>query len=310
MVLVHHTLIHRHSIATKVAAKKTAKGYTLSDESCDQCEMPLMTLNGKSECKVCPAIKKWVQRKNEANAQKKQADDAREAVETANKEAEIREEEEEEAPVEIIDIEDKPEVVVEIVDTVESKQSEAQSEVLKIDSNNSADKSEVLQIDSRNSNDSGSFVGRFASMNVSNSASTESEASSAQCYSMSKTDSDDSEDTDAIRARARQIILDARGRGEWGGADSNDEDEDDSDNGTSIKSYSQSWDDGKVSYSNEYEEDCMIQERAADIINRARKDLQAEQGSEFPPAAILSPRIDHDEVSAEDSIHSMPHVFA
>lgn len=29
--------------------------------------MPLMIMNGKSECKTCPAIKKWVQRKNEEN---------------------------------------------------------------------------------------------------------------------------------------------------------------------------------------------------------------------------------------------------
>ena len=80
LLLTNMLLTDRHSIATKVAAKKTAKGYTLSDESCDQCEMPLMTLNGKSECKVCPAIKKWVQRKNEAKEGQKKGKEAEESI--------------------------------------------------------------------------------------------------------------------------------------------------------------------------------------------------------------------------------------
>ena len=79
---------NRNSIANKMAAKKTAKGYTLSEANCDMCEMPLMTLNGKSECKVCPAIKKWVQRQNESNVQV----DEREAVESFEEDdaAEVR----------------------------------------------------------------------------------------------------------------------------------------------------------------------------------------------------------------------------
>ena len=50
----------------KVAAKKTAKGYLVSDERCDLCEMPLLSMNGNLSCKVCPAIEKWAQKKSEA----------------------------------------------------------------------------------------------------------------------------------------------------------------------------------------------------------------------------------------------------
>mmetsp|Transcript_6324 Transcript_6324/g.12505 ORF Transcript_6324/g.12505 Transcript_6324/m.12505 type:complete len:1208 (-) Transcript_6324:266-3889(-) len=52
----------RRSIATKVIAKKVSRGYILLDDPCDGCGMPLMELNGKVECKVCPAIAKWIRR--------------------------------------------------------------------------------------------------------------------------------------------------------------------------------------------------------------------------------------------------------
>lgn len=68
----HLARFNRHSIATKVAAKKTSKGYTLSAERCELCTMPLMTLQGNSSCKVCPAIKKWLERKNEGSGQQEQ----------------------------------------------------------------------------------------------------------------------------------------------------------------------------------------------------------------------------------------------
>ena len=59
---------YRQSIANKVTSKKAEKGYTLSEEKCTDCDMNLlMSSTGKSECKVCPAIKKWVQRKNDNN---------------------------------------------------------------------------------------------------------------------------------------------------------------------------------------------------------------------------------------------------
>lgn len=66
----------------KIAAKKTAQGYLLSDERCDKCEMPLLLMNGSLPCKVCPAIKKWVQRKSKVSTPK-QADDALGMLETA-----------------------------------------------------------------------------------------------------------------------------------------------------------------------------------------------------------------------------------
>ncbi|KAL3796666.1 hypothetical protein HJC23_009966 [Cyclotella cryptica] len=50
----------RRRIATKVMAKKVSKGYLLLEESCKFCDMPLMEGKGKKECKVCPAIKKWM----------------------------------------------------------------------------------------------------------------------------------------------------------------------------------------------------------------------------------------------------------
>ena len=58
----------RQIIANKVTSKKAEKGYTLSEEKCTDCDMNLLlSSNGKSECKVCPAIKKWVQCKNDNN---------------------------------------------------------------------------------------------------------------------------------------------------------------------------------------------------------------------------------------------------
>ncbi len=52
----------RRSIATKVIAKKVSRGYVLLDDPCDGCGMPMMELNGQVECKVCPAIMKWIRR--------------------------------------------------------------------------------------------------------------------------------------------------------------------------------------------------------------------------------------------------------
>ena len=89
--------MNRHSIATKVAAKKTGKGYTLSAEYCDLCEMPMMTLKGKTDCKVCPAIKKWMQRRDGGIVNNEQGgvDEARDVIDTAEEvDAEIRDSEE------------------------------------------------------------------------------------------------------------------------------------------------------------------------------------------------------------------------
>lgn len=94
----HLARINRHSIATKVAAKKTSKGYTLSAERCDLCIMPLMTLQGNSSCKVCPAIKKWLERKNEGSGQEQGVSNKCDVEESTTVVAEIRDE----APVDPI----------------------------------------------------------------------------------------------------------------------------------------------------------------------------------------------------------------
>jgi len=79
-----------------VAAKKTGKGYTLSAEYCDLCEMPMMTLKGKTDCKVCPAIKKWMQRRDGGIITTEQGgvDEARDVIDTAEVDTEIRDAEE------------------------------------------------------------------------------------------------------------------------------------------------------------------------------------------------------------------------
>lgn len=212
---------YRHSIATKVAAKKTAKGYTLSDENCTLCEMPLMTMNGKSECKVCPAIKKWLQRKMEAGAQKEQVEeDAREEVETMEKvDAEVRDEasvgatdNEVRCEDDIVGIEAKPDEKVAADDCFEKPDAKA------------TDSNESTEVASKGSDDSGhdeNLARRLENMNVYNSESTEESAF------LSRSESEESEDTEAIRRRARQIIMQARGKGEWGTSDVEDDDDDD-----------------------------------------------------------------------------------
>lgn len=43
-------------------AKKVSKGYLILDESCKLCDMPLMEGRGRKECRVCPAIMKWMRK--------------------------------------------------------------------------------------------------------------------------------------------------------------------------------------------------------------------------------------------------------
>mmetsp|Transcript_32559 Transcript_32559/g.78837 ORF Transcript_32559/g.78837 Transcript_32559/m.78837 type:complete len:1006 (+) Transcript_32559:159-3176(+) len=292
----------RHSIATKVAAKKTAKGYTLSEESCNECEMPLMTMNDKSECKVCPAIKKWIQRKNEASGHKK-AEDVRHVVETVDEEedADIRDEapaqsvdSDEKCGAEIVDTEEKTDVDIassdETSEAVESKCSDDSD-----DTKSFARRLEHMNVyKSEDSEDTKSLAKSLEHMNICNSGTVDSEESTRDSFSTSE--SEDSEDTDAIRARARQIIMDARGRGEWGGADSNDETEDE---GVSFVSPTLS------TFSSESIEECMIEERAEDIINRARKNLQAEHGLIYPPESIISPMASQKTTSFEEPVPGM-----
>eukprot|EP00584_Thalassiosira_punctigera_P026545 CAMPEP_0172579308 /NCGR_PEP_ID=MMETSP1067-20121228/139178_1 /TAXON_ID=265564 ORGANISM="Thalassiosira punctigera, Strain Tpunct2005C2" /NCGR_SAMPLE_ID=MMETSP1067 /ASSEMBLY_ACC=CAM_ASM_000444 /LENGTH=1233 /DNA_ID=CAMNT_0013372023 /DNA_START=206 /DNA_END=3907 /DNA_ORIENTATION=- len=280
----------RNSIANKVAAKKTAKGYTLSDESCDVCEMRLMTLKGKSECKVCPAIKKWVQRKNDMNKGAVPDDvpnEAREATETVEQEPE---EVRDEAPADLVDADEKPcEVVVETVEKepevcdgppfdsvgadekpcevteLKASISEASSDLenpsgsVEEEGDDDDDDTKLVSSESADSEDSGRYI--------------------------SKSESDESEDTDAIRARARQIIMDARGgsaSSTWMSSESTDsEDSNDDDDGSSMKSSmkssTMSWDEEKMTFSKGSIEESNIQDRAGEIILQARKSLEEEE---------------------------------
>mmetsp|Transcript_39370 Transcript_39370/g.70882 ORF Transcript_39370/g.70882 Transcript_39370/m.70882 type:complete len:1285 (+) Transcript_39370:209-4063(+) len=297
----------RHSIANKVAAKKTAKGYTLSDESCASCEMPLMTLNGKSECKVCPAIKKWVQRKNESNNAiadaRREVDDVREMVETVEEEdAEIRDESPPDSPVDgdekygyekygdeaptpdSVDGDDKYDD--------EKYSDEKYSDESPPDSLDSDEKSDVEVEDSDErseleieSNDDSESIAERSEVDMKVSETESGDTEDDDDRYLSKSGSDESDDTDAIRARARQIIMDARGGGGGGwGSGSNDSD--------GFKSPNLSWDDERMTYSRESIEESLIQERAGEIINQARKNLQVEHGLEFPPEMIDTPRVE------------------
>jgi hypothetical protein len=82
-----HVCIDRQRIAMKVAARKTAQGYLVSDERCKLCEMPLLSMNDNVVCKVCPAIRKWAQRKSDVGVSTNGVD-ACGATETVQKRAE------------------------------------------------------------------------------------------------------------------------------------------------------------------------------------------------------------------------------
>ena len=181
-----------------------------------------MTLKGKSDCKVCPAIKKWVQRKNEANGHNtKQVSDARfTVVETAAAE----------------------------------EDTEIRDEAPAADSND-LDSDEKLE----------------ASSDKEDSMKVEETLSGG---------SDESEDTERIRSRARQIIMNARDIG--GGLVL-----------TNSNENHLSWDPERMTFSDESIEETCIQNRAEEIINQARKDLQAELVDDFPEE-LLSPRMADD----------------
>ena len=287
--------------------------------------MPLMTLNGKSECKVCPAIKKWVQRKNEYNNAiadaRREVDDVREMVETVEEEdAEIRDESPPDSPVDAdtkysyekygdesppdsVDggekysdekYSDEDEKYSDEKYSDETYGDEKYSDESPPDSVDGDEKSEVevddsderSELETESNNDSESISERSeVDMKVSETESGDTEDDDDRY--LSKSGSDESEDTDAIRARARQIIMDARGGGGggWGsGSGSTDSD--------GFGSPNLSWDDERMTYSRESIEESLIQERAGEIINQARKNLQVEHGLEFPPEMIDTPRVE------------------
>ncbi|KAL7538632.1 hypothetical protein ACHAXR_009768 [Thalassiosira sp. AJA248-18] len=54
---------YRHKVATQTMANRISRGYTLLEEMCPECEMPLMKLkNRKNECVVCPKLLKKIAR--------------------------------------------------------------------------------------------------------------------------------------------------------------------------------------------------------------------------------------------------------
>ena len=50
--------LYRREIATKVLGAKMLQGYTLLEETCDSCAMPLMDYKGEVECAVCPVLER------------------------------------------------------------------------------------------------------------------------------------------------------------------------------------------------------------------------------------------------------------
>lgn len=95
-VLIHtpyRVHINREKIAMKIAAKRSAQGYHVSDERCELCEMPLLSMNGgNATCKVCPALKKLIQMKNEKIVHNID-DDTRDAAETVDTDSASRDNE-------------------------------------------------------------------------------------------------------------------------------------------------------------------------------------------------------------------------
>lgn len=77
-------------MAMKIAAKKSAEGYQLSDDRCEFCEMQLFAMNGNVTCKVCPALQKLVQMKNNGPGDQKEIDDARDTTEIVGEDTESR----------------------------------------------------------------------------------------------------------------------------------------------------------------------------------------------------------------------------
>lgn len=56
---------YRHKVATKTMASKMTRGYTLTEDICNDCEMPLMESDDKlKECVVCPKLCQKIRRSN------------------------------------------------------------------------------------------------------------------------------------------------------------------------------------------------------------------------------------------------------
>ena len=191
-------MLHRNSIATKVLEKKVTKGYTICEETCVTCEMPLMTsLTGKTDCKVCPAITKWIERKN------KEARNT--STTTKDKDDDTRDDE-----------------------IVEENRLVMRAERTMVEYDNEEEVEEVRDQAPRDRDpladdfDYQAFMKRFDKIEVAKPSvrvAKSSVASLQRSYVSQEILSFDSDDTEAIRSRARQIILSVRRNngGGWGG---------------------------------------------------------------------------------------------
>ena len=243
---------HRQSIANKVTSKKAEKGYTLSEEKCTDCDMNLLlSSNGKSECKVCPAIKKWVQRKNDNNntiaAVKKDNNvDVRDevvVVEEKTMEKEEMRDDPEEYINPSINTSVSVESLVEHFENIKVVQETAKS------SNNS-----LTSVGSTDSDDTDAIRERARQIIMN--------ARNANKWDDNKDDSDLSDAEEEVEEES--------------------EDGDDFDNKSSSTDFSTSAEnvDIKTTFSSDSMEDAFLQQRAAAIINQARMNLQATTSDE------------------------------
>ena len=239
-------------------AKKFAKGYTLLEEPCDDCEMPMMQdKKGKVGCKVCPVIKKWVFKKQDQAMEVEDVEreekvvhytrdvhvDTMENDDTRDEECVERDVEEEEHRCEVV------------CDT--SDEAVANEDIIETPLN------------------AISTVSSLGQRCIGESASYESD--------------NDTDENKYIQDRARQIIAETRNRGGWNNESSLSQDEVEEKPqkrvvGVVVKKSSES-EGGNEEYK------AHIEERAEEIIRRARVSLQRSQsGVAVAPPTLLSPR--------------------
>jgi len=230
----------------------------------------LLSSNGKSDCKVCPAIKKWVQRKNDNNtiaAVKKDNDvDVRDEVvvvdEKTMEKEEMRDDPEEDNNPSI-NTSVSVESLVEHFENIKVVQETATSNTNTLTSVGSTDSDDTDAIRER---------ARQIIMNARNG---------------NKWDDNNDDDSDLSEAEEEEVERES-------------EDSDDIDNKSSSTDFSTLAEnvDIKTTFSSDSMEDAFLQQRAAAIINQARMKLQTtnsddSDGDEDDNASV-------DEVEEED----------
>ena len=264
---------HRRSIATKVMAKKVSRGYKLLEEPCDGCEMPLMEIKGRVECKVCPAIMKWVRRQQER--QFCMEIEARDVQESNERVVEERCGHEEEIHYQV----DNRDECGNAETAEEFEREDFVSEEL-ANSRNASDSpkmhKDVIASQESNTNEDFHLQMRGESV-ISQERSEQNEEEKKQGRFLSKSQSNDSdndfESKKYIEERARQIIMDARKTGAWSFESTP------SFNEPSLKSAVVSWGDSKMHTRNntdhldDSESREQLEERAERIIYETRQKL-------------------------------------